>query len=90
MLALSLFTTGGVRCDLAVLLEVSDEVARSRQGSPGDRIEAEAAEFHRRVIEGYRTLAEQHPDQWVVIDGGRPVDEVAEAVYAAVRERLGV
>ena len=90
VLALSLFATVGVRCDLAVLLEVSDEVARSRQGSPGDRIEAEAAEFHRRVVEGFRTLAERHPDQWVVIDGGRPVDEVAEAVYAAVRERLGV
>ena len=90
VLALSLFATGGVRCDLAVLLEVSDELARSRQGSPGDRIEAEAAEFHRRVVEGFRTLAERHPDQWVVIDGDRPVDEVAEAVYAAVRERLGV
>lgn len=90
VLALSLFATGGLRCDLTVLLEVSDQVTRSRLASPGDRIEAEAAEFHRRVLEGYRTLAEQNPGQWVVIDGGRPVEEVAEAVYAAVRERLGV
>ena len=90
VLALSLFATGGLRCDSAVFLEVSDEVARSRRASPGDRIEAEADEFHRRVVEGYRTMAGQNPDQWVVIDGDRPADEVAEAVYAAVRERLGV
>ena len=90
ILALSLFATGGLRPALVVLLEVSDEVALSRQKTPGDRIEAEAAEFHRRVVDGYRTLAEHNPDQWVVIDGDRPVGEVAEAVYAAVQERLGV
>ena len=90
VLALSLFATGGLQCDLVVLVEVSDQVARSRQDSPSDRIEAEAADFHQRVLEGYRALAEQNPDQWVVIDGDRPVQEVAEAVYAVVQERLGV
>ncbi|WP_419849439.1 dTMP kinase [Candidatus Poriferisocius sp.] len=90
VLALSLFATGGLHSDLNVLLEVSEEVARSRQASPGDRIEAEDADFHQRVLDGFRILAEQNPEQWVVVDGGRPVDEVAEAVYAAVRDRLGV
>ena len=90
VLSLSNFATGGLRSDLVVLLEVSDVVAQSRQEAPGDRIEAEAAEFHRRVFEGYRTLAEQNPDQWVVIDGNRPIDMVAAAVYTAVQERLGV
>ena len=89
ILALSLFATGGLQSDLVVLLEVPVEAALSRQASPSDRIEAETAEFHRRVLEGYRTLAEQNPDQWAVIDGNRPVDEVAEAVYSAVSERLG-
>ena len=90
VLALSLFATDGLRCDLAVLLEVPDEAARLRQASPGDRIEAETVEFHRRVLEGYLALAERNPDQWVVVDGSGPVDEVAEAVYAVVSERLGV
>ncbi len=88
--ALSRFATNGLQADLIVLLDVNDEVIRARQESPSDRIEAEAAEFHRRVAEGYRALAEQNPDHWVVIDGGRPVEEVAEAVFAAVKERLGV
>lgn len=90
ILALSLFATGGLRSDLVVLLEMSVDVARSRQEAPSDRIEAEAAGFHRRVLQGYRTLAEQNPDQWVVIDGDRPIEEVAQAVYTAVKERLGV
>jgi len=90
VLALSLFATGGLQSDLNVLLEVSEEVARSRQSSPGDRIEAEDADFHQRVLDGFRALAEQNPEQWVVIDGDRPVHEVAEAVHTAVRDRLGV
>ena len=57
---------------------------------PDDRIGSEDFEFHRRVLEGYRTLAEQDPERWVVIDGDRPIEVVAEAVYAAVRDRLGV
>ena len=90
VLALSLFATGGLRSDVVVLLEVSGEVALSRQASPSDRIEAEAVEFHRRVVEGYRALAEQNLDQWLVVDGSPPIEEVAEAVYTAVKERLGV
>ena len=90
VLALSIFATEGLQSDLNVLLAVSEGVVQSRQPSPEDRMEAETAEFHRRVLDGYRTLAEQNPDQWVVIDGDRPIDEVAEAVYTAVRDRLDV
>ena len=90
VLALSLFATGGLQSELNVLLDVSQENAQSRRASPGDRMEAETAEFHRRVLEGYLKLAERHSDKWVVINGGQPIDIVAEAVHAAVRERLGV
>ena len=90
VLALSLFATGGLQSDLNVLLAASEEVVRSRQSSPGDRIEAEDAEFHQRVLNGFRTLAQQDPERWVVIDGDLSVEEVADAVYAAVQERLGV
>lgn len=90
VLPLSLFAAGDLQSDLNVLLVVSEEVARTRRSSPGDRIEAEDADFHQRVLDGFRTLAEQNPDQWVVVDGSGPVGEVAEVVYAAVRDRLGV
>jgi len=90
VLAVSLFATGGLDCDLAVLLDAGEGAPWPHQASPGDRIEAEAAEFHRRVRDGYRALAAQNPGQWAVVDGSGSVGAVAEAVYAAVRERLDV
>ncbi len=90
ILALSRFATDGLRADLNLLLRVPEGVARARRGSRADRIEAEAVDFHCRVFEGYLTLAEQDPERWVMIDGDRPVDEVAESVRTVVRERLGV
>jgi dTMP kinase len=82
------WATGGLAPDLVVLLDVPVAVAGARDGSP-DRFEAEAAAFHTRVAEGYRRLAAAD-DRWVVVDGTRPVDEVAAAVRAAVAARLGV
>jgi dTMP kinase len=77
--------------DLAVLLEVPDEVAADRLRSRElDRFEREAPDFHARVVEGFRTLAAAHPDQWVVIDASGTADDVAAAVRSAVADRLGV
>ena len=54
-----------------------------------DRIEAQNGTFHQRVRQAYLKLAEAHPKRWVLIDGQRSVDEVAEAVWEIVKQRLG-
>ncbi|MDE0115379.1 MAG: dTMP kinase [bacterium] len=72
------------------LVEENAEKIEYQLALPDDRIGSEDLEFHQRVLQGYRMLAEQHPDRWVVIDGTCSVEEVAEAVYDAVREKLGV
>jgi dTMP kinase len=73
--------------DLVVLLDVPDDVAAARlQGAP-DRFEAEGDGFHARVRAGFRAMAAEHPDTWVVVDGARSIDDVAAAVAAAVDER---
>jgi dTMP kinase len=88
---LSDWATGGLWPDLVVLLEVPDRVAAERLRARGlDRVEAAGAEFHRRVVEGYRALASAEPRRWVVIDGSGDVESVAAAVAAAVRGRLGI
>ena len=86
---LSCFATDYLDGDLVIVLEVPDEAARKRQTSPDDRIEAEAAEFHRRVAEGYRELAGAN-QRWVSIDGNRPTGNVAKEVRRVVNERLGI
>ncbi len=52
------------------------------------RFELEPLVFHRRVREGYQTMAKQEPDRWRVIDATGDAAEVAEAVWQHVSERL--
>ncbi len=84
------WATGGLRPDLNVLIDVPVEVAASRrQGSHGDRFEAQGAEFQQRVAEGYHQLAGEAPTGWLVIDGTGSVEEVFADVWCGVRDRTG-
>ncbi|MGD9796863.1 MAG: dTMP kinase [Acidimicrobiia bacterium] len=82
--AISRFATDGLEPDRTVLLvvpaaAVADRLARREQ----DRIEAAGDDFHARVDEAYRALAEADAS-WVVVDASGSVDEVAAAVWAAI------
>ncbi|HET8621179.1 MAG TPA: dTMP kinase [Acidimicrobiales bacterium] len=74
--------------DLIVLLDVPLDVGLGRLGSEPDRLEAAGEEFHDRVTRGYRALAATDTDRWVVVDGTRSPEDVAEAVWQAVVSRL--
>jgi len=82
------FATHGLRADLTVLLDVDAMVARERLGTVVDRIEGAGAEFHRRVRDGYLTMAAADPAHWVVVDAVGTVDEVFERVIASVSNRI--
>ena len=84
--SLSSWATGGLWPGVTVLLEIPAETALARRGVP-DRFEAESAEFHQRVAEGYRMLASADPT-WIVVDGSGSVDEVEARVRKAVEARL--
>jgi dTMP kinase len=79
----------GLRVDLTILLDVPIEVSTARRCGSPDRIEAEDDAFHRRLHEGFRTLAAADPDHWVEVDGDAEPDEVADRVRRAVEARLG-
>ncbi|HEX2062950.1 MAG TPA: dTMP kinase [Acidimicrobiales bacterium] len=83
---LSAWATGDLWPDVVVLLEVPDEVARARMGTP-DRFEAEDLHFHDRVRHGFRELAASDPERWRVVDGSGTPEEVAARVRAAVADR---
>ena len=65
--------------DLVVLLETDVDEAAARRGAATDRIEDKGLGFQRRVAEGYRLYAELEP-RVRVVDGSRPVAEVAAEV----------
>lgn len=83
--------TGGLRPDLTLLLDAPVEVGLARRRSDGalNSLDGQDLAFHERVRQGYLALARTEPGRWRVIDAARPIDEVAEAVWSAVREWLG-
>ena len=52
------------------------------------RFEREAAEFHRRVREGYRAMAKREPERWVMIDAASNIEEIHQAIRKHVQPRL--
>lgn len=89
------WVTGGLQPDLVVLLDVSPQTGLDRRAA-GDVDELTRWEdesrfdlaFHTRVREGYLEMAAAEPRRWVVLDGSRVIEEVAEDVGRVVRAVL--
>ncbi len=87
---LEAWATGGLRPDLTVLLDLPVQAATSRRaGSRDDRFEAEGEAFLQRVADGYRALAAEGRDPWLVVDATEPAEVVAMTVREAVEARHG-
>lgn len=85
--AVARWATASLRPHLTVLLDVEPRVGLSRFETP-DRLEAEPVEFHARVRESFLELAAADPDHYLVIDGGLPVDEIAQLISERLRPLL--
>ncbi len=86
-------TVGDARPDLTIVLDLPAEVgleraARRRGNGAGDRFEAEALDFHKKLREAYLELAAREPDRCAVIDATPAADTVSDAVWAVVNARL--
>jgi dTMP kinase len=77
----------GVAPALTVLLDCPVEIGLGRARGD-DRFHREAAAFHERVRNGLRSLADQNPDRYCVIDASRPREDVHEQVVAALQQCL--
>jgi dTMP kinase len=84
---------GGLRPDLTLILDLPPEVGRARQVAAGkrlDRLDAESADFHRRVIEYYLAV---EGDDVRHLDGCLPHDRLLQAAWdemvAVAPERFG-
>jgi dTMP kinase len=82
--------TQGLSPDLTFFLnlEAEEGVRRKREAGPLDRIDQEDLEFHRRVVQGYRSMAEYGSRRWVVIDASRSLDVVFEEIRGISVARL--
>ena len=84
---------GDFRADLTLILDLPVEQGLARaaaRNGGGTRYERMGVDFHRRLREGFLDIARREPDRCVVIDATLPIETVARAMLAAVRERLPV
>lgn len=88
---LNIWATEGFSPDLTVLLDVEPEQGRQRRTANEaveDRLESEPDAFHLRIRRAFLEQARNDPARYLVLDAGRPVDELAETIVARVKELL--
>ena len=75
--------------DLTVFLDVDPEFAFSRKGGADktDRVELAGMDFHKRVYEGYKVLAEKFPQRIVSIDCKRDIESIHQDIISLLRDK---
>jgi dTMP kinase len=81
------WATRDLRPHLTVVLDLDPEHGLERFDGR-DRIEGESSDFFLRVREAFLTLAAADPDHYLVIDAGRPAEEIAQVVATRVEPLL--
>ena len=90
---LTRIATEGSTPDLTVLLDLSPEDGLRRANKrPGrtDRYERRGMEFHQTLRDAFLDVAGREPERFVIIDGSASVDDIADTIFGAVSDRLGV
>ena len=83
--ALNVTAVGGLLPERTFLVEIDVATAAERVGSTRDRIESDGLALWERAAAGYRELAERFPGRYVVIDGRRDPDTIAQEIRGSLR-----
>lgn len=96
VLAIHNTTTGGLRPDLTILLDIPADVAMDRarrraadSGVPVSRFEKKGLGYFERVRDGFLQTSKSEPN-WVRIDAMQTIDAVHQMVVNAVHDRLAI
>jgi len=87
--ALHRFIADGFAPDLTLILDLPVAAGLAR-AADHTRFERMDRDFHERMRQGFLAIAREDPKRCAVIDAGRDLAAVRQAVKALVRERLGV
>jgi dTMP kinase len=95
VLALDNIACRGLKSDLTILIDIDAETSLARahtrnaaETSEETRMDEQSLEFHRKVHDAYRDLAAREPERVKVIPGSAPADEIEEAIWRLVSERV--
>ncbi|HWA60058.1 MAG TPA: dTMP kinase [Caulobacteraceae bacterium] len=90
--ALEQLVVGDTRPDLTLVLDLPAQTglerSMGRHANSEIRFEAKGIAFHERLRAAFLAIAEREPQRCAVIDASASIDEVDEAVWRCVSERL--
>jgi dTMP kinase len=81
---LNRWATGGLEPDLTILLDLPPADGLGRRSVSADRLEAEPADFHERVREGFLAQVQANPDRYLVLDA----TQTPAALSSQIRDRI--
>lgn len=90
------FATGGLSPDMTFLLDADSRIEKERlerriaAGQAADRFEREADDFHERVRNGFRKLADDEPERFRVIDTSGAIEETAGRILSELSAKFGL
>ncbi len=86
--SLNNIATNNLTPDITFLFDIETQTAMQRVGNNKDRMEKEGIEFHKKLCEGYRILAKENPDRFVIIDANKSVEEVKKQTLTELKKHL--
>ena len=88
--AVNEYALQGLMPDVTIMLLLSAEegIRRKKCQAVLDRMEAEGLEFHRKVVDGYRILAERFPERIASIDATKDVQTIHKEMIAIIEDKL--
>ncbi len=86
------FALQGIMPDMTILMDLDAEVglARKKNQAELDRMERESVDFHKKVVVGYRDLADRYPERILKVDAALQVQEIHDIIVANIEKKLGL
>ena len=89
---LNQFATEGLLPDITVFFALDPKVGLARIEANANRevnrLDVEKMGFHQKVFDSFMELAHRFPERYLIIDASKGPEEVAEATYRAIEQKL--
>lgn len=84
------FATNDLSPDLVLLLDlpVQDGLIRRKEEGDWNRMDAYEVEFHKRIRQGYLSMAAEEPARWKIVDATLSMELIQKGIQSFVIERL--
>jgi dTMP kinase len=84
------FATNDLSPDLVLLLDlpVQDGLIRRKEEGDWNRMDAYEVEFHKRMRQGYLSMAAEEPTRWKIVDATLSMEQIQKGIQSFVIQRL--